>query len=52
MQHKPARRHSNVLRPKKFGEKITADHVYAHSEQVGGITGDMDVFVIYDLGTD
>ena len=52
LQHKPARRHSNVVRPRKFGEKITADHVYAHSDQMGGITGDMDVFVIYDLGTD
>ena len=52
MQHKPARRHSNVVRPKKFGDKITADHVYAHSEQMGGVGGDMDVFVVYDLGTD
>ena len=31
---------------------MTADHLYATSEELAGITGDKDILVIYDLGTD
>ena len=36
-------------RPKEFGERITADHLVAHSEDSEGITGDKDAFIIGDL---
>jgi hypothetical protein len=51
MQHVPARRRTNVVKPKKFGQKITLDHVYARSEQMEGLDGNRDLLVIYDLAT-
>ena len=30
---------------------MSADHVYAASEEIEGFTGDKDVLIIYDLGT-
>ena len=37
--------------PEKFGHIVTCDHVYAHSEELEGITGDRDLLVVFDLGT-
>jgi hypothetical protein len=53
MQHVPARRRTNVEKPKKLGQKITLDHVYvcARSEQMEGLGCDRDMLVIYDLAT-
>ena len=34
-----------------FGKQVTADHVYAHSERLAGFTGDLDLLVIYDRGS-
>ena len=36
----------------KFGSCITLDHVYAHSGEMEGMDGSMDMLVIYDLATE
>mgnify|MGYP003345448369 FL=1 len=51
MRHTPARRRTNVEKPKRFGHKVTMDHVYAKSDKMEGITGDVDLLVVYDLAT-
>ena len=33
----------------KFGSRLTLDHVHAHSEEMEGIDGSMDVLAFYDL---
>ena len=35
-----------------FGACVTLDHVYAHSTEMEGIDGSLDMLVIYDLGTE
>ena len=48
---KASRKRTNVIMPEKFGHIVTCDHVYAHSEELEGITGDRDLLVVFDLGT-
>ena len=38
-------------RATEFGQLVTADHVYAHSEALEGIEHALDLLVIYDCGT-
>ena len=35
-----------------FGQSVTMDHVYAHTEQMEGIDGSLDMLVMYDIGTE
>ena len=35
-----------------FGSCVTLDHVYAHSEEMEGIDGSLDMLVCYDIGTE
>ena len=35
----------------QFGDLVTADHVYSHSEALAGIDGALDQLVIFDVGT-
>ena len=51
MIRKPCRKRTDVKMPEKFGDVVTCDHVYAHSEELEGITGDRDLLVVYDLAT-
>ena len=44
-------RRTEVKIPDRFGDIVTCDHVYAHSEDLEGITGDRDLLVVYDVGT-
>ena len=53
MMRKPAHRRRTVRKlVAKFGHRMTADHLYATSGRTAGVTGDKDILVIYDLGTD
>ena len=45
------KRRTDVKIPSKFGQVVTCDHVYAHSEELEVLTGDRDLLVVFDLGT-
>ena len=51
-RHRPHRRkHLISERATRFGELVTADHVYAHSEALEGCDGARDMLVVFDVGT-
>ena len=45
------RRRTDIKIPERFGDVVTCDHVYAHSEDLEGIAGDRGLLVVYDVGT-
>jgi hypothetical protein len=50
-QHVPARRCTNVAKPKKFGQETRLEHVHGRSECLEGPDGMRDLLMIYDLAT-
>ncbi len=52
MQEKPCREQSGLGPPPTyFGEQITVDHIFAHSDEAQGVTGDLDALAVYDRRT-
>ena len=52
LRRKAHRRHEVKEIEPTFGNSVTMDHVYAHSEQLDGLDGSLNLLVVYDIGAE